>query len=1411
MTFLLAITGLPLLGQNEIENVKEKLPKMLGSNNAGKDFWFSFHPCWETEGANNALKIYVSSGIATQVTLEVPGKGVHQAKTTIPNDIIEFTLTPGEGQCYQKTDQQPPKPDAVYPAFGVHVFADQPIVVYGVTRYQYTSDGFLALPTNSLGKEYRVASYADPTDNTFQWLPSYTSITAAYDGTVVNFYMGGNNYTVSAGNLYYPQIARQTMNKGDVWLIASARAYGDLSGSKVKSSKPVAVTSGNFCAYIPTDKGYCDFIIEEELPTYTWGKEYMVTRIANRLNGSIIKVFSQDMNTKIYRNGRLIQLIPKDYGWIGDGYIEMRANSDITDRSPAVISGDKPISVTQYNPGQEDDGIVSDPFQLVLTPIEQYQKEIIFNTPGIKGGYGFPTNYVNLVFKKGDTQITPDDLQFGQANAGTILWKKVSSLPGAPEPFDTLANGDQYYNKIISLDGEGVYKLKGDKPFAAYAYGFSDYDSYGFPTSVALGDLSKPDTVAPTPIWTIACDGNVNDGFVRDQPPDITVRSNLSMIVYDDVQSYNYIFTYKEFMPGEDSTTTWKLEIKDPTKDAKAVITFSDRRGNDTTIVIQFFASNIAIRDTIFDYGLLSIGDTQEHQFWAINDNANAPATIRDIRLKSGSQGFELLDLSLPFVLAPKDSIPFRVRFTATQTKNGKFIDSIGIGDTCIFAYKTLVEAAVGEPIIHVTSPGNLGDVSLGKTKSGDVTIYNRGGVDLKIYGHTEPTQPVFTHNFPPTVSYTNPMIIKPGENYLFQVTFKPNAEGNFPPGINALDSMVFFNNANKTDSTAYFAGRGIQGALSASSIKWKPLRIDRPGRDRRGPYPATSDYCDVNIGGILLQNTGSQEVKIDHITTTGDIDGFTLNSGTFINMTIPAQSDTIIPVTFTPTRVGTYTMTISYVNSVNSNTQTVLSGTGILPHISTSDVNFDTTIVKDVANPQTRKIRFTNELWQWSDSLTITDFISNPDINAISPDWSVYGSSQGFKYDKTALALPINIQPGNFVEFNAAFVAQKPGDAAGSLTSVSDAETDVTSNWKGFGLFEGITAQGDSDIICSGVTSLLKCTIQNTGTASLTVTSIVIDQTVQAFFFNDPNDANGFLLQPGDIRYVYIRFQPSAPGHYTANLVVNSNSLDNPVTTANPPLSGTAVHYTRNVSITVDPNFKNPSIQTKVPVVVSFDPGADILLAGLKEIDCKIKYTGKFLSPVKSDFKLDSSLQGKFVIQNLVFDDINDAISFNVVSNGTEIFNDPVRLADMKFDTYLPTAADLADTSRFTITATAVDNPCTDITTTGDSLHLQRTCAYDLRKILVNVGLDYTFNEINPNPVSNSGGNFEFSIAFDGFTRLDIFNSNGDMVLSPIAEDMTAGIHTVRIPVESLPSGFYICKFVSGPFVATKEMIIAK
>ena len=971
--FLMAFMALILMAQSgaqasdniDMKEIKKNLQELLGANNVGKEFWISNPPCYEETAGNNFVKIFITSPVKTQVIVEVPGKGFYRNQMTIPNDVIQFDIPPSIGQVISKGVREVPAPEEVYIGAGVHIYADDPIVVYCVVRFQATSDGYLAIPVSALGKEYIVAAYEEDPMFKAVWsdhFPSTTCIVAPHDKTRVTFIMGGNGFSKTAGGLKPGDATTKTLNKGDVWMFMS---YGDgvnadLSGSRVFADKPIGMVSGNQCTNIPIGNQWCDYTVEMQLPTNVWGKHYHVAKVPGRKFPSIIRVFGKEENTDIFRNGNKVSEVKTVGGVIGKGYQEMRMGPFIENQNKScVISGDKPIGVTLYNCGVQEDGYPlpnSDPFVEVQTPIEQYQDEITFCTPATFGGDFFMENYLNVVYETDESGVIPPDLMYAEVSGGRYEWIKVrDKFPGTGELFTYDVDGRKFGTHTLTLPTVGVFKIKADKPFAAYSYGYDWCDSYGYPTSAALADLEKPDTIPPAPEWTMECDGNVNaDGktLVTDYPDDEEVRSNLAKIIFFRDSSDNYDLWYNEFIPGVDWVTEWGLNILNPEEDARALIGFTDRRGNDTILDIRYYAVKLDIIPEEYDFGKLKLNEERVHDFKVVN-KGEGDVHIVELKLKSNDQNFELMDYSLPTVLPAGGEMPFKVKFTGVEP--GYFKDSIGVGDTCFFWYKSFVEGSVGEPEINADD-WDYGDVRVATSVNHQFNVWNTGSSQLVITGYSGPTNSVYQLTDMIEISPDNPLILEPGvENgYKFNVRFTPDAVQAYP------DQIIFHSDAKAVDSINVIMGRGIAPGLIANSYDWGRKRVGA------GPYDYEGDdYNQV----ITLRNDGSAPVKVYDIVIESDYENrggaFDFDRNAFKNITIPNGDSIIVPVRFDPQVVGLHELQISYNNDADSETKTTLKGVGIRPKIATNDVYFDTTLV-DAPTPNIgdRKVFFKNTPW---------------------------------------------------------------------------------------------------------------------------------------------------------------------------------------------------------------------------------------------------------------------------------------------------------------------------------------------------------------------------------------------------------------------------------------------------------------
>lgn len=1192
--FALILLGLFMVANDSFskeltkDEIRDALPQLLGSTNAGTEFYITFHPCWEETGANNALRIYVSSGEATQVTLDIEALGYTETKTTVPNDIIEFRLDPTIGQMYSKDDREPPLPEDVWEGRGIKLTANSPIIVYGVTRYQYTSDGFLAIPTSALGREYIVASWGDPINDAeedrIQWLTSYTSIVAIYDNTRVRFTLGGPSLTTTPGGMIKGRPEQEMMDAGDVWLIPAQGPSADLSGSIVRADKPVAVISGSFCAYVPEQIAACDFIIEQDLPSHTWGTKYHLSPIVKRTKNSWIKVFPKQRQTTIYRDGLEWALIPQAGGVLDDGYIKRRANGG--EKLPFTFSGDGPFTMTQWNPGQQDDNVESDPFQMVLTPIEQYQTEIVFNTPGIKGGFSFDEDYINIVYKSTEDGGIPDHIEFAKVENGKFVYEQLNVLSGAPgEAFaDAEITDDRYYySKTYELQDQGVYRLRSEEPFAAYAYGFSSYDSYGFPTSVALADLEVPDTVAPNPTWTIDCLGNVPSqdeennpnnvpARVIDMPDDAEFRSNLGLILFLQNQSYNYDFTYEPFVPGNDRITEWSLRVRDISRNARAVIRFSDRAGNDTLIDINYFTTDLRITPTRVDYGLFNLnGQPKTETFTLTNASDDAPATVDRNILKSVQEQFDdtyfdldLGNLTLGQTLQPGEAVDFNVTFTPQA--EGLFVDSVGTGDDCIFYYQAEVRATVGTPRINVTDV-RFGDVVVGnQAQPIDITVSNNGTVPLTISGYNvQNGLNVYTYTGLEQVDLNNPNVsvsLEVGESQTFQVDFVPDAVAEFVDFVefisNDPDPTVDpktgadYGNYGLTDlprSTALITGRGIQPRLTVNSYDWGEVRasLERyaalegaTGGEFVAPehYPAPAEI-------ITLENPGSFEVQITGTVLGGNSVNaeafYVMINGEFrslsdqnvrnqvFNKTIPRAADentpaTLnVPVYFFPevdlangvNHRGNCAIEIEFESTAQEaeNPVSLLQGIGLYPEVAGQGINFTEGgpfIVGSAA--VVRDQEFTNEFEDidFSDELTIYGLeFSNPAL--VTNDPNALGNPGGpvFYYEEPEFPITLSEnQLEGVLTFPVTFETIEAGQYEVTVTTITDAIEESSVVWEAVSIDESFETEPANIVTCFTNPVLIDSDQGEDGKPSITNTGSTPIEITEVFIRNTDGTA---------------------------------------------------------------------------------------------------------------------------------------------------------------------------------------------------------------------------------------------------------------------------------------------------------------
>ena len=643
----LALLILPSLVRGQTDSTGGS-PWLDGPSNAGTEFFLSFPANWEYAAGSKYVRLYISSYVETEVRITAANGNYNKTVRTIPHDIVTVDLANYVAQPFVRNDQAPVPEDQVYGNAAVHIESDAPIVVSGINRTTVTSDGLLALPVNSLGRRYIVAS-ARSVAGGGQELPSQYVVVAPYDNTTVTIV---NSFTTKSHE--EGEQVTVTLDRGDVYSANSVGFYGDLSGTLIIADKPVAVIGGQNCTYLPNENyPACDHIVEMMTPMESWGQFYHSLPFQDRLKGDTYRIFAGEANAKIFINGELYATLPGVGGADGHGWLEYRQE----ERRALEFSSDKPISVMQYNNSQTyDNSTATDPFFMVLTPVEQYQTDLVFTTPSDD----FPTNYLAVISDSAGLE------QLEIAEAGSDDWQRFRTFPGTggyrtvPTPID----GKSWAGLVLDVE-PGVWRLRGSGGFAAYIYGGGPFESYGYPAGITSFQVNSSDTASPVVSFQVdSCTGEVT-GSIRDggTPGGTSGISTIRMAS----GGTGYSLEVVDFAPGLDSTVFFSLIPRDSIASAEATLVIYDMAGNRTVQKIAWSGSSLRpLADTV-DFGTINRGEQRQNQA-VIRNDGDSPIIITSLLLQSVDslmEGFTLNagNVTFPLVLQPGESITLLVDF----------------------------------------------------------------------------------------------------------------------------------------------------------------------------------------------------------------------------------------------------------------------------------------------------------------------------------------------------------------------------------------------------------------------------------------------------------------------------------------------------------------------------------------------------------------------------------------------------------------------------------------------------------------------------------------------------------------------------------------------------------------------------
>ncbi len=352
----------------------------------------------------------------------------------------------------------------------------------------FTNDASLLLPEHVLTGNYRVSTWptwgigAFPGEAAF--IPGFVAVAATEDDTEVTFRSAAN----TAGGPDFGALeigAEQTveLDRGDVLQVLSEvpaaslitnvcaerggdqgtnlegsdncldRVLGDLTGSVVSATAPVAVFAGHVCTFVPFDRYACDHLEEMMFPSETWGRGAVMTAVhePGGFSGSVVPAWYRILSAA---DGNIVTFTPADVAdsvVLNTGeHLEFLAHGDF------VVDGTGPLYVTQALLGERALGTNSgDPALGSGIPIAQWRSEYDFLVPDT-----YTSHYVNVAAPDG-AEVYLD---------GLII-----------EGWEAVEDADYVVARIELEPGPHRVESVDDVGFGITSYGYAAYTSYLHP------------------------------------------------------------------------------------------------------------------------------------------------------------------------------------------------------------------------------------------------------------------------------------------------------------------------------------------------------------------------------------------------------------------------------------------------------------------------------------------------------------------------------------------------------------------------------------------------------------------------------------------------------------------------------------------------------------------------------------------------------------------------------------------------------------------------------------------------------------------------------------------------------------------------------------------------------------------
>lgn len=1417
-------------GSLEAKKPKITAEEMLFNSAQGREFWIAIPPNEYPGYSVNALEIYVTSAKNTTARLELPGGGILNKQITA-FQISTFSSVSNEiGWSLEVWESE------MVVEKGIRITADQPLSVYVLNAKPMTSEGYLALPVNALGTEYLHNSFPD-FNEVRPWASGFI-VVAAHDYTRVRIELRGKGKGMAktSGGKNIGDVIQVNLMPGEVYYVrgdATTRGRFDLSGTRITSNKPIGVISTHQRTIIPSFDIYDgrDHLAEMMPPVSAWGKKYCTVQYerGSDLGDYFRIVASEDKTTWRVRWYDMVtkDLIGQTGGTLNAGQyaeylnisVEANVPHDPSIRGTSVWEADKPVLVMQYAYSAQWDGnSIFDPFMILVVPVEQYIPRTVFQTPASKS---FQNNYFNIIAIGDTTDPSREILKSVKIDGDAVYTRDPKFL------YNQIPGTDLFWAKIKVVPG--AHYVEGDTKFGGYIYGFSNFDSYGWPAAMAINKIDETDTVPPTIEKTSICGDfkvlstEVVFGAEGDNPRQIDQGIS-------EVDLLPGSFNYELYFPNE--LVPWpalrefryELHVVDKTKDAYALFYCMDRFGNAKIDSVFYFADKLELTPTELKFGSVKVKTTKELNALLKNVGGDS-IIIKSIALSRG-EVFKIIEGAAPpeFILQSKNEHKITVAYTPQKeglTENDRDRDSIIIETECArYAWPIDGRGVLPKIIVEDWNAGAIvvnNQVCFDQQFGRGLEIRSIGTMDVTItdviniadgskdFGVFSLTNVKFDVD---GIEKMLPLRLRPNERaYMNTLCFRPTDIDNYE--VHAR----FVCDADVIKDSSIWRGSGIVPGPRLTSKDWFERRVKT-----------------INDSVIVLSNEGNTSTWVTGFSLSDPSNPhFTIVSTTPpVSKATPVQlvpktqqtgtKEIIVNVRFEPQAEFQHNVTvIAEFNDQNIEPGSItgeLAGFGILPKIEVIGYEYKNPILVGSAYDDTQN--YPAEVTE----VTIKSTSETADLYIQEIRQIAKGSNPNDFVWKDVTPADITIPRGAQITVPVRFLPSGINDRRAIVEVVSDAAPGPNVNPRitteadllGYAFETGI----ENDSISYGVVILCDNPVR---TFAIRNTSRTTKTTIESVTLTSGDVANfeilstfPMVIDPSSSIDVQVRFKPDVVGKYLAYATIKLEGSNEQYFSR---FDGET--YTVPVKLSLQKyESKDNLTPGNVKTIRVYAESPDWADAEITSVSFDVVYERRWMK-YNNEYQLGELLSGNWSIDIKELYNANEPniarTRFTLTNQGA---NNPIdkryddKVAVLLEPVFLMLLSDVVEFKPWIENISFDKRDFCVIPSSEPGNIVLNACVINIR--VVNQIEGQYMLSAGPNPVTGSSdAKVNYFVALEDRTTIRIFNSNGELATTLVDQILKPGNYEVKIPIENLSSGVYFVRMNSGPFNEVRSFVVTK